>query len=229
MLLVAGCSKTPSSSSQIVAATSTAPRTLAEARAGNPEAVARPETAAPATAEPDPEPLPASATSSEIPAGTLLRVRVNQAISTRRNVRGDRFTATLAEPVMVKGQAVLPRGTRMHGHVLVSSASGRMKGRARLVLSLDSFERNGHRYRIDTTAASRVSTSHKKRNEIGIGGGSAIGAAIGAIAGGGKGALIGAGAGAAAGTVGAAVTGKKEVTIPAESLMRFTLGARVRV
>jgi outer membrane lipoprotein SlyB len=117
----------------------------------------------------------------------------------------------------------------MHGHVLVSSASGRMKGRARLVLSLDSFERNGHHYRIDTTAASRVSTSHRKRNAIGIGGGSAIGAAIGAIAGGGKGALIGAGAGAAAGTVGAAVTGKKEVTIPAESLMRFTLGAPVRV
>ena len=117
----------------------------------------------------------------------------------------------------------------MQGHVLLCAASGRFKGRARIVLSLDSFERGGRQYEIDTTAASRVTTSHKKRNIIAIGGGTGIGAAIGAIAGGGKGALIGAGAGAAAGTVGAAVTGKKQVTIPAETVLRFTLGAPVRV
>lgn len=94
---------------------------------------------------------------------------------------------------------------------------------------LDSFERNGSRYDIHTTATARVSDSHKKRNIIGIGGGSGIGAAIGAIAGGGKGALIGAGAGAAAGTAGAAATGLKHVTIPAESLLTFRLGSAVRL
>jgi len=73
----------------------------------------------------------------------------------------------------------------------------------------------------------RVSAAHKKRNAVLIGGGSALGAAIGAIAGGGKGALIGAGAGAGAGTVGAGVTGKKEVGIPAETPLRFTLRAPV--
>jgi len=180
----------------------------------------------PATSAPDPAP---SSTGVVIPGGTLLRVRVDEALSTRRNSRGDRFSATLIDPVVVNGQTVLAARTRLAGHVLVSSASGRLKGRARLVLALDSFERDGHRYSIATTAAARVSSSHKKRNLAAIGGGAGTGAAIGAIAGGGVGAAIGAGAGAAAGTVGAAVTGKKQVTIPAESVVRFTLGAPVRV
>jgi hypothetical protein len=35
--------------------------------------------------------------------------------------------------------------------------------------------------------------------------------------------LIGAGAGAAAGTAGAAATGKRQVAVPSEALLRFTL------
>ena len=45
----------------------------------------------------------------------------------------------------------------------------------------------------------------------------------GALAGGGTGALIGAGAGAAAGTGVAVLTGKKNVSIPAETLLTFAL------
>jgi hypothetical protein len=37
------------------------------------------------------------------------------------------------------------------------------------------------------------------------------------------GALIGAGAGAAAGTVGSAITGKRNVSLPAEATVTFTL------
>jgi len=50
-----------------------------------------------------------------------------------------------------------------------------------------------------------------------------VGAVIGALAGGGKGAAIGALAGAGAGTAGAAFTGKRDVTIPAESAVSFKL------
>ena len=73
--------------------------------------------------------------------------------------------------------------------------------------------------------------SHKKRDIVAIGGGSALGALIGGIAGGGKGAAIGAGAGAGAGTAGAALTGKKEISLPAESRLIFRLSraATVRV
>jgi hypothetical protein len=74
-----------------------------------------------------------------------------------------------------------------------------------------------------------VSARHKKRNAIWIGGGAGLGAAIGALAGGPKGALIGAGAGAGAGTAGAALSGKKQVGVAAETALRFTLEAAVQM
>lgn len=55
------------------------------------------------------------------------------------------------------------------------------------------------------------------------GGTATAGAVIGAIAGGGKGVAIGAGAGAAAGTAGAAATGKQDVSLPAETVLTFTI------
>jgi hypothetical protein len=68
-----------------------------------------------------------------------------------------------------------------------------------------------------------VSADHKKRNAVAVGGGAGLGAAIGAIAGGGTGAAIGAAAGAGAGTAGAYATGKREVTLPAETALLFTV------
>jgi hypothetical protein len=62
-----------------------------------------------------------------------------------------------------------------------------------------------------------------------IGGGTGAGAAIGAMAGGGKGAAIGALAGAGAGTATAAATGKKDITIPAESHLNFKLSSPVTI
>jgi hypothetical protein len=164
-----------------------------------------------------------------IPSGTALHVRVDESIDTRRNRSGDGFTATLAEPVDVDGRVLVPAGTAFAGHVTNAKTSGRMKGRAQLGLALDSFQLNGREYRVETTSVDRVSTSHKKRNSWLIGGGAGVGAAIGALAGGGKGALIGAGAGAGAGTAGAALTGKKDVAITAETPLRFTLRAAVEI
>jgi len=162
-----------------------------------------------------------------IPSGTPIHVRLDSGVDTRANRAGDGFTATLSQPIQVNGRAIVPAGTRFGGHLTTAAASGRFKGRAAIGLRLDSFRLNGRRYELRTTSVDRVSAAHKKRNAVLIGGGSALGAAIGAIAGGGKGALIGAGAGAGAGTVGAGVTGKKEVGIPAETPLRFTLRAPV--
>ena len=158
-----------------------------------------------------------------------MQVRIDQTIDTRRNRAGDQFNASLANPVVVEGKTLLPRGTRFTGHVTESKASGRMEGRAVLALDLDSFRFDGKEYRVRTRSISRESANHKKRNIAFIGGGSGLGALIGGIAGGGKGALIGAGAGAAAGTAGAAATGKREVAVTAESLLTFPLESPVRV
>jgi len=140
-----------------------------------------------------------------------------------------RRRASLAAPVLVHRRAFLPRGTEFTGHITQSDASGRLKGRAVLAVTLDSFRLNGKEYRVHTSSVERVSAAHKKRNLGFIGGGTGLGAALGAIAGGGKGALIGAAAGAAAGTAGAAATGKLEVGIGAESVLTFPLSAAVEL
>jgi hypothetical protein len=88
---------------------------------------------------------------------------------------------------------------------------------------------NGLHYRIQTAHVGRRSGGHKKRNFALIGGGSGVGTIIGAVAGGPAGALIGAGAGGAAGTVGAAITGKKNIHLPVETVLAFSLRAPVSV
>ncbi len=164
-----------------------------------------------------------------LPAGTTVRVRLVEAIDTRRNRAGDRFTASLDEPLVAGDRVVVPKGTSFYGHVTQSRPSGRFKGRAVLALKLDSFELNGQTHDIRSASSTRVSGGHKKHHLLWIGGGSGGGAAVGAIAGGGAGALIGAGAGAAAGTVGSAITGKRQVHLPAETSVTFKLEAPVEI
>jgi drug/metabolite transporter (DMT)-like permease len=88
---------------------------------------------------------------------------------------------------------------------------------------------DGSWYDIDTALAGRRGPSHKKRNWLFIGGGAAGGALIGGLAGGGSGAAIGAAAGAGAGTAAAAITGKKEIRLPAETMLAFRLTEPVTV
>jgi hypothetical protein len=157
------------------------------------------------------------------PAGSVLRVRLDQALDTKRSRPGDRFSGVLDSPLSVDGNNILPKGTIVEGHVLNVHSSGRLKGRAALVLTLDSCQRDGRTLALSAGTAARVSGRHRKRNWALIGGGSGTGALVGGVVAGPVGAVVGAGSGAVAGTVGAAISGKKEVSIPAESVVGFTL------
>jgi len=159
----------------------------------------------------------------QIPADTVIQARIEQTLSTRRSHAGEKFHASLAEPLVIDGQEVLPRGTPMMGTVVMCKPSGRLKGRGEIAIRLDSFDHNGQEIPISTALDAKLSRAHKKRNIAFIGGGAGSGAAIGAVAGGGAGAAIGAGAGATAGFVGAVITGKKQVVIPAEMAFTFRL------
>jgi hypothetical protein len=174
-------------------------------------------------------PVASPAPEFSLPAGTKVRVRLTQTVDTRRNRAGDRFTASLDEPLVIGDRVVVPQGASFFGQVTESKPSGRFKGRAVLALRLDSFELNGVTHEIRSANSARRSAGHKKHHWAWIGGGSGGGAAIGAIAGGGSGALIGAGAGAAAGTIGSAITGKRQVSLPAETAVTFTLQAPVDI
>jgi hypothetical protein len=176
-----------------------------------------------------PNPAPAAPSVSDIPAGTALRVRLGDSLDTRRTRSGSHFVAFLDDPIVSGDRVIVPKGTEFRGHVVAARRSGRLKGRATLEVALDSFQLRGSTYEIATSDAGRTSSRHLKRNVAIIGGGSGAGAAIGAVAGGGVGALIGAGAGAAAGTTGAFITGKKDVRLPAETRIVFSLKSAVEV
>jgi hypothetical protein len=158
-----------------------------------------------------------------LPAGTLLRVRLEQTLDTKHSRAGDGFAGSVVAPVVANGVTVVPRGARAFGRVVKAKPSGRFRGRALLAFRLDAVEVRGRRYVVRTAVLTRTTAGHKKRNLAVIGGATGFGAAVGAIAGGGGAALIGAGSGAVAGTVTEAITGRKQVRLPVETPVYFRL------
>ncbi len=178
------------------------------------------------TATAAPPPLPVEKPQPQpivVPAGTVLTVRIGQALSSKSSQTGQTFPATLAQPVNAGGMSALPKGSTVSGTVVTAKAKGKVKGEGQLDLSLTSISVGGHRYPIKTKVLSSTVKGKGKRTAATTGGGAGGGALIGGIAGGGKGAAIGAGVGAAAGFVGGAFTGNKQIEIPAESALSFTL------
>ena len=175
-----------------------------------------------APAAPAPQPL-------VVPAGTTLTVRLGESVGSKISSPGQSFSATLASPVTVDGNTVIPAGAPAVGTVVDAKPLGRFKGGALLELRLNSITVNGSEQRIKTSAVSRTLKGKGKRTAVMAGGGTALGAIIGGLAGGGKGAAIGAAAGAGAGAGGAAFTGNKEILLPAESALSFRLSAPLEV
>lgn len=158
-----------------------------------------------------------------VPADTIIRVRMNEQLSSRSARIGDRFSTTVEEPVYANGGTeVIPVGSKVWGRVSSVSRAQRRKPGS-ISVSFNSLQLpNGASYVIngsltslqadDVNSDNEGSVSGRgndKRNAIFIGGGAAGGALIGAIAGGGKGAAIGAILGGALGT-GARVYEKEE-------------------
>ena len=169
---------------------------------------------------PPPPPAPTTAT---IPAGTIITVRLGDALGSKISQPGQAFSATLASAIQVDGNTVIPAGATASGVVVDAKPLGRFKGGASLQVKLTSINVNGSDAAVETSSVMRTATGKGKRTGAMIGGGAGLGAIVGAIAGGGKGAAIGALAGAGAGTAGTAFTGNKDIVLPAESALSFKL------
>jgi hypothetical protein len=166
---------------------------------------------------------PRSSNAITIPAGTMISVRTIDAIDSDTNRIGDRFQASLQEPIEVDGVVVAPKGADVYGRLSEAKEAGRLAGRSQLKLELTGIVIDGRTQPVVTgdyevKGSSRTASTAKKSA-----GGAALGAIIGGIAGGGKGAAIGAGVGAGAGAGVNVITKGEQVKVPAETLLEFRL------
>jgi len=184
---------------------------------------------APSPASAEGSAAPAEATESAVhkpptlPEGTVLTVRLNEAVSSKTNHAGDKFTATVDEPVEVGSKVAVPKGASVSGTVVDAKGRGKIKGGALLRLELDSMTVKDKDYDIHTSIDARTMTGKGKRTAAIGGGGAATGALVGALAGGAKGFGIGMLVGAGVGLAGGAFTGNKNIELPAETVLSFKL------
>lgn len=167
-----------------------------------------------------------------VPAGTDLKVRINDTLSSKDSRIGDRFTATVISPTRFDE-------ARVNGHISSIQKSGKIKGRTSMNLAFDSIELRDGRRGVMHGYVTRVygSDSGRADNEGGVesksrtnqtvkraGIGATVGAIVGGIAGGGKGAAIGLIIGGAGGAGSLAINGSKELKIESgtEMLVRVT-------
>jgi len=188
-----------------------------------PAPAAAPETAEVKQPAPTPPPPPPPPPPIVVPTGTVFTVRTTDGLSSKTSQAGQVFLAALAQPISINGKPALPAGSTVSGTVVNAKAKGKIKGEAELDLALTSISVNHHTYPIQTAVLSSSQKGKGKRTAATTGGGAAGGALIGGLAGGGKGAGIGALVGAGAGFVGGAMTGNKQIEVPAESALSFTL------
>jgi len=160
-----------------------------------------------------------------VPAGTDLVITLSQALGSKLSQSGQTFLGSTSQPVSVDGQTAIPKGSSVSGTVVTAKEKGKIKGEGQLAITLRSVTVKGQTFPIQTATLDSTVKGKGKRTALTTGGGAAGGALIGGIAGGGKGAGIGALVGATAGFVGGTFTGNKQIELPAESAVTFSLSA----
>jgi hypothetical protein len=182
---------------------------------------------------PAPAPPPVTTKTNELPAGTELSVRTDEAIDSATAQEGQAFEAQVTRTLKDSdGDVVIPRGAPAKIVIKSASKGGKFRGQSDLVLDILSVTIDGKSHSIDVadvTQKGKDGVGVNKRTATYTGGGAALGAIIGAIAGGGKGAAIGAGAGAGAGALTQVLTKGGSIKVPAESVLTFRLDKPLRV
>ena len=164
-----------------------------------------------------------------IPAGTRISVRTIDSIDSTQNHVGDRFQASLEEPLTVDGNVVVAKGADVYGRLAESKTSGTFTGKSQLRLELTGIVINGQTMPLVTGEYELSGKSRGASTAKRTAGGAAVGSIIGALAGGGKGAAIGAGAGGGLGAGSEIITKGDQVKVPSETLLDFTLQQEVSI
>lgn len=180
--------------------------------------------AAPVSAAPPPKPE-----LYDVPSGTLLSVELVDAVTSAKSKVGDAFRGRLLEGVYSKGRVAVPPGATVRGVVAEAVPSGRVRGQARLALTLSSFEVEGSTYAVASDTLSYLGDPHAGKNIGSLIGGALQGAVMGVLFGGSEGAVLGAGAGAGASALGTILKGKQDVSFDQGARLLFETKAPVSV
>jgi hypothetical protein len=158
--------------------------------------------------------LAAAAVGQTIPAGTALKVKLENTLSTFSSKEGDPFSGRVTEAVMLEGKTVIPIGTTLQGRVTKVDEPRRIAGKPTIGIFPETIVLpNGERYMlnaplVDTNLRNGTDVNtegqfkgegHDGKDLTEIGFGTGGGMLVGGLIGGGKGLLIG-------GAVGATVT-----------------------
>src|SRR5713226_8888086 len=149
-----------------------------------------------------------------LPAGTALKVKPQNSLSTFSNKEGDPFSGRVREAVMLDGKTVIPIGTTVQGRVTKINEPRRIAGKPTIGIFPETVVLpNGERYMlnaavVDTnlrngtdvkTEGQFKGAGHDGKDLTEIGFGTGGGMLVGGLIGSGKGMLIG-------GTIGATAT-----------------------
>ena len=181
--------------------------------------------------------MTAAQTSSPVPAGTALMVKLETTLATFSNKAGDPFRGRVTQPVALNGKMVIPAGTMVEGRVTRVSEPRRISGKPTIgILAETLILPTGERFFLDATLVDTDAgrdtdvnqegefkgSGHDRRDQLEAGGGTAGGMLIGGLIGGPPGVLIG-------GVVGAGSTGAhwlskhRSATLPAGTTLTIEL------
>lgn len=178
----------------------------------------------------------AAQSSSPVPAGTALMVRLDTTLATFSNRPGDPFRGSVSQPVVVNGQTLIPAGATVEGRVTKVSEPRRISGKPTIgILPEAVILPNGERFYLDATLTDTnipgtdvnsegqfKGSGHERRDTIEQGGGTAGGMLIGGLAGGPVGVLVGGAIGAGA-TTGHWLAKHRSATLPAGTQLTLEL------
>jgi BON domain len=178
---------------------------------------------------PPPPPPPPVAKTVTLPAGTVIPIRMTDALDSGKTQPNTVFHGSLAGDLIADGMVVARSGAAVTGRVITAKDATHFAGSSELSIELTRIDTVDHPVDVVTDAYDKQGAGRGKNTAVKTGGGAAVGAILGGLLGGGKGAAIGAvtGGGVGAGVNG--VTRGQQVQIPSETLVSFHLQTPISV